>query len=53
MPLVHIVLFEFKPIVERGVIQDVRQSLSMLECGAIAGSRNSDFCADSLDLGLN
>jgi hypothetical protein len=25
MPLVHIVLFEFKPSVERVVIQDVRQ----------------------------
>jgi hypothetical protein len=25
MPLVHIVLFEFKPSVERAVIQDVRQ----------------------------
>jgi len=25
MPLVHIVLFEFKPSVERAVIQDVRE----------------------------
>ncbi len=25
MPLVHIVLFEFKPSVERAVIQDVRR----------------------------
>lgn len=29
MPLVHIVLFEFKPTIERSVIQDVRQLLSL------------------------
>ena len=38
MPLVHIVLFEFKPTVERSVIQDVCQHLPLNQRGAIAGS---------------
>lgn len=29
MPIVHIVLFEFKPVVERKVIQDVSQTLAI------------------------
>jgi hypothetical protein len=37
MPLVHIVLFEFKPSVERSVIQDVRKCLFCDECGANRG----------------
>ncbi len=34
MPLVHIVLFEFKPSTERSVIQDVGQFVPLFECGA-------------------
>lgn len=37
MPLVHIVLFEFKPSVERSVIQDVRLPLTWTNEGQSRG----------------
>jgi len=47
MPLVHIVLFEFKPTIERSVIQDVCKRMLALKQNCIHPTTKQPYILDS------